>query len=104
MAWVSYADVILRPLITEKGNDGISSGWYTFKVGNKTSKTQIKYAVESLFSVEVVAVNTINCKGKSKRLGVHQGKTSKWKKAYVKINTNPTSKNHKNTIEQFVSA
>ena len=75
-------------------------------------------AVEKLFEVKVLKVNTISVKGKSKRVGYHQGKTSDWKKAIVTIDTNPAdttyigkggkevkaSKKYKNSIEEFMGA
>ena len=67
----------------------MAEGKYTFYVDTKATKTDIKNAVEQLFQVKVLNVNTINYKGKEKRLGVHEGTTSKWKKAIVKIDTDP---------------
>ena len=78
-------DIILKPIITEKSMDGISSKRYTFKVATDATKPEIAKAVEELFGVEVAKVNTINMKKKPKRLGYHFGYTSEWKKAIVTL-------------------
>ncbi|TYQ15097.1 UNVERIFIED_CONTAM: large subunit ribosomal protein L23 [Acetivibrio alkalicellulosi] len=82
-------DIIKRPFITEKSNDEIANGKYTFIVDVKATKTEIKHAVEKLFQVKVLKVNTLNFEGKQKRMGVHQGYRADWKKAIVKIDTDP---------------
>ena len=78
-------DIILKPIITEASMQGIADKKYTFKVAKDANKIEIKKAVEELFKVKVQAVNTINMKSKPKRLGVHLGKTSEWKKAIVTL-------------------
>ena len=83
-------DIIIAPVITEKSNMDMAEGKYTFRVAKEASKTAVKKAVEELFNVKVVAVNTVSMPGKEKRMGVHSGKTSDWKKAIVKIDTNPS--------------
>ncbi|ANX02449.1 50S ribosomal protein L23 [Thermoclostridium stercorarium subsp. leptospartum DSM 9219] len=111
-------DIIIRPYITEKSYENMAQGKYTFIVDPKATKTEIKHAVEKLFNVKVLSVNTVNYKGKEKRLGVHVGRTSKWKKAIVKIDTNPqpvtyldkegnpvtVAKKYKTEIEEFGGA
>ena len=87
-------DIIVRPIITEKSNNELQSGKYTFEVAKKATKIQIADAVEVLFNVKVLNVNTMNVKGKEKRVGAHVGKTSDWKKAIVTIDTNPTEKTY----------
>ena len=87
-------DIILAPIVTEKSNDDMQIGKYTFKLVKKATKVDIKNAVEKLFEVKVLKVNTISVKGKSKRVGYHQGKTSDWKKAIVTIDTNPADKTY----------
>ena len=62
-------DIILQPVLTEKGYDGIASKRYTFIVKKDANKTEIKAAVEKLFGVKVAGVNTLTCKGKLKRMG-----------------------------------
>ena len=108
-------DILIRPYITEKSNMDIAEGKYTFIVNKKATKTEVKQAVEKLFGVKVIAVNTVNYEGKEKRQGVHVGKTEAFKKAIVKIDTDPkpvsyatkggktvaTSKKYKTSIEEF---
>ena len=81
-------DVIIRPLMTEKTYAAVAEGKYTFEVAVDSTKVEIKNAVEKLFEVKVLKVNTMTVKGKEKRVGVHQGRTSDWKKAIVTIDTN----------------
>ena len=111
-------EIIVRPVITEKSNDGIQEGKYTFEVNKKATKIDIAHAVEKLFNVKVLKVNTITVKGKEKRVGYHVGKTSDWKKAIVTIDTNPSeqtyltkggktakvSKKYKDSIDEFMGA
>ncbi|MFA5340881.1 MAG: 50S ribosomal protein L23 [Clostridia bacterium] len=85
----SYEDIIIRPYITERTNEQAMTGRYTFMVARKSTKVEIKQAVEKLFSVKVLKVNTLNYDGKDKRVGVHLGKTASFKKAIVTIDTNP---------------
>ena len=78
-------DIILKPLLTEKGYDGIADKKYTCIVKKSANKTQIKAAVEKLFDVKVESVNTVNCKGKKKRMGRNEGYTPDYKKAIVQL-------------------
>lgn len=78
-------DIIIRPLLTEKGYDGIADKRYTFVVAKSANKTAIKLAVEKLFGVQVESVNTVNCKGKLKRMGRNAGYTPDYKKAVVQL-------------------
>ena len=87
-------DIIIKPVITEKSNDAVQEGKYTFKVNKKATKIDIKRAVEKLFDVKVADVKTMTVKGKTKRMGRSVGKTSDWKKAIVTIDTNPTDKTY----------
>lgn len=87
-------EVIIKPIVTEKSNDEVQNGKYTFKVNKKATKIDIKRACEKLFNVKVVNVNTVNVKGKEKRVGRNVGKTSDWKKAIVTIDTNPTDQKY----------
>lgn len=84
-------DIIIRPIITEKSGFAQNEGKYTFEVSKRATKIDIRNAVEKLFEVKVLDVRTINMNGKPKRQGVHEGKTSDWKKAIVTIDTNPAS-------------
>ena len=90
-------DIIIRPLLTEKGYDDIADKKYTFVVAKSANKTQIKEAVEKLFKVDVESVNTVNCKGKLKRMGRTAGYTPDYKKAIVQL------KADSKTIEFFDS-
>jgi large subunit ribosomal protein L23 len=90
-------DIIIRPLLTEKGYDGIADKKYTFIVAKSANKTEIKLAVEKLFGVQVESVNTVNCKGKLKRMGRNEGYTPSFKKAVVQL------KADSKTIEFFDS-
>ncbi len=90
-------DIILKPLLTEKGYDGIATKKYTFIVKKTADKTQIKSAVEKLFGVKVASVNTVNCRGKKKRMGRNEGYTPAYKKAIVQLTADSK------TIEYFDS-
>ncbi len=79
--------IILRPIVTEKGYERAEKdNVYFFEVNSLANKSQIKSAVESLFDVKVVEVNTQNRKGKRVRTrkGAY-GKRRNWKKAMVKL-------------------
>ena len=79
-------DVILAPVISEAAMDGVAAKKYTFKVAMDATKPEIAAAVEQLFKgTKVASVNTINMKRKPKRMGVHSGYTSEWKKAVVTL-------------------
>ena len=78
-------DIIIKPIITEASMDKLSDKMYTFKVAKDATKPEIANAVEVMFGVKVARVNTINMKKKPKRLGVHFGYTSDWKKAIVTL-------------------
>jgi large subunit ribosomal protein L23 len=60
-------DIILRPIVSEKSYALLDVGVYTFVVAPGSNKVQIRQAVEQLFNVQVVKVNTLNRKGKRKR-------------------------------------
>ena len=78
-------DIIRKPIITEKSMASMAEKRYTFIVHADANKSQIKRAVEEVFNVKVEAVNTINGLGKTKRVGVHVGKRSDYKKAIVTL-------------------
>ena len=78
-------DIIIKPIITEASMDKLSEKVYTFEVAKNATKPEIANAVEVMFGVKVAGVNTINMKKKPKRLGVHFGYTSEWKKAIVTL-------------------
>ena len=81
----SVYDIILAPVITEAMMDGVAAKKYTFKVAKDATKPEIAEAIEKIFSVKVKSVNTITMKKKPKRVGVHSGYSSEWKKAVVTL-------------------
>ncbi|MFO7310864.1 MAG: 50S ribosomal protein L23 [Bacillota bacterium] len=78
-------DVIKRPLVTEKATELMQQGKYVFEVDRSANKTQIKRAVEAIFNVKVVKVNTIRMRGKLRRQGRWIGRTPDRKKAIVTL-------------------
>jgi len=78
-------DTIIRPILSEKSFADVKNKKYTFEVAPKTTKTQIKQAVEAIFKVKVEKVNTARYDGKTKRQGKNEGVTAAWKKAYVQL-------------------
>ena len=79
-------DIIIRPVITEHSYDGMEYGVYTFEVAKEANKIEIAKAVEELFDVKVVKVNTMNVKPKPKRYRYQtKGYTKTWKKAMVTV-------------------
>ena len=79
-------DIVLKPVITEASMARTASQKkYTFRVAGDATKVEIARAVEELFKVNVKSVNTVSMKSKQKRMGVHVGKTSEWKKAIVTL-------------------
>lgn len=78
-------DIIKRPVITERTSDMMAENKYVFEVDLRSNKTAIKQAVEEIFDVKVVSVNTMRVPGKPKRYGRFSGYTSEWKKAIVKL-------------------
>ena len=111
-------EIIERPIITEKSNDQLQEGKYTFRVNKNATKVEIAKAVEKLFEVKVLKVNTMKVNGKKKRVRYKEGKTPDWKKAIVTIDTNPqeetyltkggkevkTTKKYKDSIDEFMGA
>ena len=78
--------VIIRPIVSERSYDLMEQGKYTFEVAKTACKEEIASAVEKLFGVHVVKVNTINVSGKAKRVRYStMGKTRSWKKAIVTL-------------------
>ena len=81
-----HYQIIKRPIITEKGL-GVKELQHTvvFEVASRATKTQIKEAVQQIFSVKVTDVRTANFYGKMRRRGQNEGYRRDWKKAYVKL-------------------
>ena len=79
-------EIIRKPLITEKANLLKDAAQVVaFEVARSANKIEIKQAVEKAFKVKVKSVNTIQQRGKVKRLGLNVGQRSNWKKAYVTL-------------------
>jgi large subunit ribosomal protein L23 len=86
MADLKYYDIILKPVVTEKSMTAMGEKKYTFLVHPDATKSQVKEAVEKMFEgTKVEKVNTMNLNGKKKRRGMVYGRTSKQKKAIVKL-------------------
>ena len=92
MSAMSAAEIVLRPVVSEKSIDQATRRKYTFEVHPKANKIQIKAAIEELYSKEkvtVVAVNVLTTKAKEKRRGTKRGRvvgyTSSWRKAVVTL-------------------
>ncbi len=88
--------VILRPIVSEHSFDMMGNNTYTFEVAKEANKVEIGQAIEAIFNVKVVKVNTMNVKGKPKRVRYQTGKTRTWKKAMVTLKEG-------DTIELFAS-
>ena len=85
MATNAY-DIIKRPVITEQSMEQTEMKRYTFEVAKSANKIEIAKAVEEIFSVKVVKVNTLNMQGKEKRTGAYpKGRRPSWKKAMVTL-------------------
>jgi large subunit ribosomal protein L23 len=78
--------IVKKPLVTEKGTVMLSEGnRVTFKVHLDANKIEIREAVQKIFSVTVLHVNTQVVRGKRKRFGKAMGQTKSWKKAMVQL-------------------
>lgn len=89
-------EVIIRPVITEHSYDMMEKNTFTFEVAKDANKIEIRKAVEEIFDVTVVKVNTLNVKSKPKRMRGPLGRTRTWKKAMVTLKEG-------DTIEIFAS-
>jgi large subunit ribosomal protein L23 len=78
-------DVILAPVVSEKSYGLLDANTYTFVVHPSTNKTEIKEAVQAIFSVRVTSVNTLNRKGKRKRTRQEIGRRKSTKRALVTL-------------------
>ena len=80
--------IILRPLVTEKGMHRSSRyNAYAFEVNSLATKSDVRRAVEELFNVKVLRVHTLNRKGKPRRTRFREGYTKDWKKAIVTLDS-----------------
>ncbi|MBR2840757.1 MAG: 50S ribosomal protein L23 [Bacilli bacterium] len=81
-----FRDIIKAPIITEKSQElQAKENTFVFSVDVNAGKTEIKEAIEKLFNVEVLKVNTLNTYPKKKRVGRYAGRANKVKKAIVKL-------------------
>jgi large subunit ribosomal protein L23 len=78
-------DILIAPVVSEKSYGLLDEGKYTFLVDPRANKTEIKIAVEKVFSVKVASVNTINRKGKTRRTRSGIGKRKDTKRAIVTL-------------------
>jgi large subunit ribosomal protein L23 len=81
----SPRDVIIRPIVSEKSYAGLERNTYTFLVHPEANKTEIKQAIEQIWNVRVLRVNTMNRKGKVKRTRFGTGKRPDQKRAVVTL-------------------
>ena len=81
----SVRDVILRPIVSEKSYSGLENNSYTFLVDPRANKTEIKEAVQAIWSVRVTSVNTLRRRGKAKRNRYTLGKRPDEKRAVVTL-------------------
>jgi large subunit ribosomal protein L23 len=78
-------DVIIRPVVSEKSYAGLEQNVYTFLVDRRANKTEIKEAIQAIWNVRVVSVNTLNRRGKVKRQRYTTGKRPDQKRAIVTL-------------------
>jgi large subunit ribosomal protein L23 len=78
-------DIIIAPVISEKSYSALDLNWYTFLVRPDANKTQIKIAIQQIFDVRVLTVNTANREGKRKRTRTGVGQRKATKRAMVKL-------------------
>lgn len=80
-----YLEIIKAPIVTEKSSLEAKQNKYSFKVDPKSSKTEIKNAIEKIFKVKVESISTINVKPKKRRVGRYTGLSNRYKKAIVTL-------------------
>ncbi|MDS1030420.1 50S ribosomal protein L23 [Bacillota bacterium LX-D] len=81
----SPQEVLIKPVISERSMGLMEDNKYTFYVDRNANKIEIRHAVEKLFKVNVLNVNTITVRGKKRRQGKYEGRTSDRKKAIVTL-------------------
>ncbi len=89
---MTYEQILIEPVLSEKSNSLREQGKYVFKVDPAASKIEIKEAVRKLFNVKVIDCTVINVFGKMKRVRSRAGRTSSWKKAIVRLAPGETIK------------
>jgi len=83
-------DVIIRPIVSEKSYAGLERNTYTFLVDQRANKTEIKEAIQKIWNVQVLSVNTLMRRGKVKRRRYTQGKRADQKRAIVTLSEGDT--------------
>jgi large subunit ribosomal protein L23 len=78
-------DIIVAPVVSEKSYSLLDQNWYTFLVHPDANKTQIKIAIQQIFDVRVLTVNSVNREGKRKRTKTGFGQRKATKRAMVKL-------------------
>ncbi len=81
----SPRDVVIRPVVSEKSYAGLEQNTYTFLVDPRANKTEIKEAIQKIWNVRVLSVNTLNRRGKVKRRRFTSGKRPDQKRAVVTL-------------------
>jgi large subunit ribosomal protein L23 len=81
----SPRDIVIRPIVSEKSYAGLERNSYTFLVAPQANKTEIKEAIQQIWTVRVLNVNTLNRKGKVKRTRLGKGKRPDQKRALVTL-------------------
>jgi len=81
----TLADLIRRPIISEKATIQLEENKYTFEVDPRATKPQIKAAIEELFQVNVIGVNTQNPPQKKRRVGRFGGQRPQYKRALITL-------------------
>ena len=89
---MTYEQILLAPVLSEKSNELREQGKYVFKVDPAASKIEIKEAVKKVFNVKVIDCTVMNVRGKMKRTRGRPGLTSSWKKAIVRLAPGETIK------------
>ena len=82
---MTYEQILIEPVLSEKANVLREEGKYVFKVDPRANKIQIKEAIRRLYNVHPVSCTVMNVGGKPKRLRSRPGLTSSWKKAIVRL-------------------
>ena len=81
-------DIIIKPIITEESMAALALKKFTFKVAKNANKIEIAKACEEIFGVNVANVNTMNVRGRYRRMGRNEGYKPNWKKAIVTLTEN----------------
>ncbi|MCD4781452.1 MAG: 50S ribosomal protein L23 [Candidatus Omnitrophica bacterium] len=82
---ITCYDIVKNLIRTEKGTMLEADRQYLFQVAKSANKIEIKHAIEEIYKVKVASVNTMNIKGKEKRVRYEAGRTSAWKKAVITL-------------------